>query len=97
LNDLYRTRASLLLMQPLPEEIQATLDQFEAVCDDLAAAIALTNELEQKRRNTMIDERLTQDIYQRVRCETQFLLSECLRERVVANGHIAEPVELLLS
>jgi len=93
LADLRRSHASLRLLSSLPFDLDGSVAQLEAVCSGLADAIAMTHDLQQKRRNAMIDQRLALDIYQRVRQETQFLLSQHLSECVWRNGQTGEQSE----
>lgn len=90
LADLRRTLASLRLLSSAHTILSEDIAELEAVCADLTDAIALTHDLQQKRRNAMIDQRLAQDIYQRVRHETQLCLSKHLDAYVIRNGHTAE-------
>jgi predicted Abi (CAAX) family protease len=90
LADLRRTLASLRLLSATHALLGGEVAELETVCSDLGDAIALTHDLQQKRRNAMIDQRLAQDIYQRVRYETQFWLSKHLDALVLRNGRTAE-------
>lgn len=82
LADLRRVKASLTLLHDWPL-VTDTLIRLSHVCADLESALHKTSQCEKQRQNTLLEQRLTYQAYQRARSQTHRLLAEYLDEHTL--------------
>lgn len=75
LADLRRLAAALALLHPQPAFASAGLAELQASADELAAAIEMTDRCEATRRQMLLEERLTENLYLRVCAQTHQLIT----------------------
>lgn len=75
LADLRRLAAALALLNPPPDFVAASLADLQAAAEELAAAIEMTGRCESMRRQMLLEERLTENLYLRTCVHTHRLLA----------------------
>lgn len=75
LSDLRRLAAALALLIPPPAFVAENLVELQAAADELAAAIEMTGRCEATRRQMLLEERLTENLYLRTCAHTHRLIS----------------------
>jgi hypothetical protein len=76
LADMRRIEASLALLRPRPPFAEESLARMRAAGDSLAAAIAWSERCEEERRRVLIEQRMANNLYERVCQKTRRLLAD---------------------